>query len=104
MSEATLHAPEKLAAHHDLSDFDSGVAVLDDWLRRRARQNEAAGASRTYVIRSGRKVAGYYSLAAGAVAHEMVPGPCQSASFACAWHGDGWSRRVLWIPQFVFPA
>ena len=74
MSAGTLSAPEKLAAEHDLSDFDSGVAALDDWLRRRAAQNETAGASRTYVVRSGKKIAGYYSLAAGAIAHEKVPG------------------------------
>jgi GNAT superfamily N-acetyltransferase len=74
MSEGTLSAPEKLAAGDDLSDFNSGVAALDDWLRRRAAQNETAGASRTYVVRSGTKIAGYYSLAVGAIAHEKVPG------------------------------
>lgn len=74
MSEVTFTAPEKLATEHDLSDFDSGVAALDDWLRRRAAQNEASGASRTYVVRSGKKIAGYYSLAVGAVAHEKVLG------------------------------
>jgi len=74
MSEGAFSAPEKLAAGHDLSDFDSGVAALDDWLRRRAAQNEVAGASRTYIVRSGKKVAGYYSLAVGAVAHENIPG------------------------------
>lgn len=67
-----VSAPEKLSYDHDFSDFDSGEPVLDDWIRRRARQNEEDGASRTYVVCSEKKVMGYYSLAAGAILHEHV--------------------------------
>ena len=74
MSDAKLGAPRKLAVEHDFSGFDSGEPVLDDWLRRRAVPNEAAGASRTYVVCAGNVVAGYYSLAVGAVAHAGSPG------------------------------
>ena len=74
MSAAGLSPPEKLSAGHDLSGFDSGEPVLDDWLRRRAAQNEAAGASRTYIVCAGEKVAGYYSLAVGAAARAGSPG------------------------------
>lgn len=66
--------PEKLSAGHDLSGFDSGEPALDDWLRRRAERNEASGASRTYVVCAARRVVGYYTLAAGAVAHAEAPG------------------------------
>jgi GNAT superfamily N-acetyltransferase len=66
--------PEKLSAGHDLSGFDSGEPALDDWLRRRARQNELSGASRTYVVCAEKKVVGYYTLAAGAITHAEVPG------------------------------
>jgi GNAT superfamily N-acetyltransferase len=66
--------PEKLSADHDLSAFASGEPVLDDWLRRRARQNEESGASRTYVVCVVGEVAGYYTLAVGAVAHGEAPG------------------------------
>ena len=66
--------PEKLSAAHDLSGFDSGEPVLDDWLRRRALRNEESGASRTYVVCAGKRVIGYYSLAVGAVAHSAAPG------------------------------
>jgi GNAT superfamily N-acetyltransferase len=66
--------PEKLSSVHDVSGFDSGEPALDDWLRRRAVQNEASGASRTYVVCVGRKVVGYYTLAAGAVAHAEAHG------------------------------
>jgi GNAT superfamily N-acetyltransferase len=66
--------PERLSATHDLSAFDSGEPVLDNWLRRRAIQNEESGASRTYVVCAGSKVVGYYSLAVGAVSHALAPG------------------------------
>ena len=71
---AGIGPPEKLTAAHDLSAFDSGEPALDNWLRRRAQQNETSGASRTYVVCAGKKVVGYYTLAAGAVAHGAAPG------------------------------
>jgi GNAT superfamily N-acetyltransferase len=67
-----LTAPAPLAAEHDLDGFSCGTEPLDGWLKRRARQNEASGASRTYVIAEGRRVVGYYSLAAGSVLHEAA--------------------------------
>jgi GNAT superfamily N-acetyltransferase len=69
-----IRPPEKLSAEHDLSTFDSGEPALDDWLRRRAQQNESSGASRTYVVCVGRQVVGYYTLAVGAIAHAEAPG------------------------------
>src|ERR1035437_5786045 len=69
-----LSPPEKLRAEHDLSEFNCGEPSLDDWLRRRALQNEESGASRTYVVCAGEHVAGYYALAVGAVAHAKAPG------------------------------
>lgn len=72
--EDRLSAPEKLRADHDLSAFECGEPALDDWLRRRALQNEESGASRTYVVCAGKQVAGYYALAVGAVAHTAAPG------------------------------
>ena len=66
--------PEKLSVMHDLSNFDSGEPVLDEWLRRRALHNEASGSSRTYVVCADNKVGGYYTLAVGAVAHADATG------------------------------
>ncbi len=63
-----LTRPEPLADTHDLTAFDSGVASLDDWLRRRARANQISGASRTFVLAEDRRVVGYYALASGAIA------------------------------------
>jgi GNAT superfamily N-acetyltransferase len=62
-----LSPPEPLSEAHDLESFSSGVAVLDDWLRRRARANQASGASRTFVVAEDGRVVGYYALASGAI-------------------------------------
>ena len=64
-----LSAPQPLADHHQLADFDSGEPSLDDWLKRRAARNQASGSSRTYVVCDGDAVIGYYCLAAGAIGH-----------------------------------
>ena len=71
---ADLRPPELLREHHQLADFSSGEDALDDWLRRRARANQASGASRTYVICEGDLVTGYYALASGSVSIETAPG------------------------------
>jgi GNAT superfamily N-acetyltransferase len=63
-----LTRPEPLSDTHDLAEFDSGVASLDDWLRRRARANQASGASRSFVLADEKRVVGYYALASGAIA------------------------------------
>lgn len=70
----SLNPPEKLTPVHDLTDFKCGEPSLDDWLRRRALQNQESGASRTYVVCEGSKVVGHYALAVGAVAPEVAPG------------------------------
>jgi GNAT superfamily N-acetyltransferase len=69
-----LKAPEPLAAGHDLSVFACGEPTLDEWLRRRAIANQVSGVSRTYVLTQGDRVAGYYTLAAGAIAIGEAPG------------------------------
>lgn len=69
-----LRTPEPLTAEHDPGNFDSGTPSLDEWLRRRALLNQASGASRTFVVCAGPVVAGYYALAASAVATDAAPG------------------------------
>ncbi len=70
----SLSPPEPLTDEHETDSFDSGEPVLDDWLRRRARPNQASGASRTYVVCEGKVVVAYYALASGAIAQSAVPG------------------------------
>ncbi len=69
-----LSAPCLLGAEHNLSAFDCGEPTLNEWLRRRAPQNQASGASRTFVCCEGNAVVGYYALAASAVAPAAAPG------------------------------
>ncbi|MBX5083054.1 GNAT family N-acetyltransferase [Rhizobium lentis] len=70
----TLSPPAPLADHHELAEFNSGVPELDDWLRRRARANQASGASRTFVVCEANRVVAYYALASGAVRQPEAPG------------------------------
>jgi GNAT superfamily N-acetyltransferase len=69
-----LSAPEALDEAHDVDDFSCGEPTLDAWLKRRARANQVSGASRTFVVRRGARVVGYYALAAGAIASSEAPG------------------------------
>lgn len=69
-----ISPPEKILEAHDTSGFDSGEPILDDCLRRRALPNEESGAARTYVVCAGKNIAGYYTLAVGAIAHAKAPG------------------------------
>jgi len=66
--------PEPLAAHHALETFDCGEPSLNDWLKRRALQNQASGASRTFVSCEKDQVVAYYALASSAVAASAAPG------------------------------
>lgn len=103
-----LAAPKPLAPDHELDAFESGVAALDEWLQRRAWRNEADGASRTFVLCTGRRVVGYYSLAAGSVLHTAatgkvrrnMPDPVPALLLARlavdrAWHGKGLGADLL---------
>jgi GNAT superfamily N-acetyltransferase len=72
-SSVPLRPPEPLTDDHNLSGFECGAPALDEWLRRRARANQVAGASRTYVLCDGATVIGYYALAAGGVAVAGAP-------------------------------
>lgn len=58
-----------------LDNFDCGSLAQSDWLRRYARQAQAAGASRVYVsVRTNTQgVVGYYALAAGSVEPADAP-------------------------------
>lgn len=68
-----LTAPQPLAAGHLVDDFSCGEPVLDEWLKRRAMNNQLTGASRTFVVTDDtNRVYGYYALAAGAVAHQLA--------------------------------
>ena len=71
---APFSPPEPLSDDHQTEAFASGEPVLDEWLRRRARANQASGAFRTYIVCEERHVVGYYALASAAIAQTGVPG------------------------------
>jgi len=62
-----LSCPILLTKDHQLDDFSCNVDSLNDWLKKRAYQNQLSGASRTYVVLEGKRVIGYYCLASGAL-------------------------------------
>jgi len=70
----TLTAPQSINETHEIELFDSGIPALDGWLKRRARGNQASGASRTYVVCDQHRVVAYYALAAGSVDIDAAPG------------------------------
>ncbi len=72
MQESGLSAPVPLTSEHDVSGFDCGEPVLDDWLRHRALKNESRF-SRTYVVCLGDQVAGYYCISASSVERAAAP-------------------------------
>lgn len=49
---------------HDRTAFSCGVDTLDRYLRERARQDERRSVARVYVLASGARVAGFYTLSA----------------------------------------
>lgn len=73
MTPRELTPPTAITAAHDLADFDCGEVSLNDWLKKRALRNHAAGGSRCFVVCAGRRVVGYYSLSAGAISREGAP-------------------------------
>jgi GNAT superfamily N-acetyltransferase len=104
----TLSRPEPLHNDHQITQFYSGVAALDDWLRRRAMANQASGASRTFVVCETARVVGYYVLASGAVAavttqgrfRRNMPEPIPIVLLARlavdqAWQGHGIGRALF---------
>jgi GNAT superfamily N-acetyltransferase len=74
MEALDLEAPAPLTEGHRVEGFCCGVTALDEWLIRRAWNNQQTGASRTYVVTSAGQVAGYYCLASGALALGETPG------------------------------
>lgn len=77
---------EPLASNHDRRAFSCGVAALDEYLQRFARQHANAKVSRTYVAADGSAILGFYSLAMSAIRRENLP-----------------SRHLSRFPNFPLP-
>lgn len=70
---ARLSAPVPLTAAHDVSGFDCGEPLLNDWLRHRALKNESRF-SRSYVVCEDERVVAFVCISAGAVERAAAPG------------------------------
>lgn len=69
----TINAPQPLGAGHRLETMDCGRPSLNDWLVRYARQAQAAGSAKTFVVTDDARVAGFFSLTVGQV--DVVEAP-----------------------------
>lgn len=66
--------PVPLERKHDRGDFSSGESELDRWLADHSLAAHASGSARVFVSTDGRRVVGYYALAAAQVAPEDAGG------------------------------
>ncbi len=64
---------ERLQRRHRLDALDSGVRVLDTWLRQYAGQSMRAGIAVTYVAHVDDVVIGFFALAAGETDRTEAP-------------------------------
>ena len=71
--QKTISAPVPLTADHNVSEFDCGEPVLNDWLKHRALKNESRF-SRAYVVCDGNRVVAYFCISAGAIERAAAPG------------------------------
>lgn len=63
----TFGSPVPLQALHRLDSFDCGKPSLNEWLTRYARQSQASGSAKTFVVAHDDGVVGYFSLTVGQV-------------------------------------
>jgi GNAT superfamily N-acetyltransferase len=76
---AQITAPRPLEETDDRNGFDCGRESMNQWFRRHAWANHAAGLSRTNVICDATKgqIVGYVTLSAGQVERAALPKPQQ---------------------------
>ena len=63
----SFSGPEPLGPQHRVEGFDCGRLALNDWLARHARQAQAGGSAKTFVVCESDIVVGYFSLTVGQV-------------------------------------
>jgi GNAT superfamily N-acetyltransferase len=67
---------EALTRHHNRTGFDCGVAALNEYLQRYARQNHESGGAKTFVAVAPETptiLLGYYTISPGAIAFAKTP-------------------------------
>jgi ribosomal protein S18 acetylase RimI-like enzyme len=65
---------EQLNKNHEKKSFQSGIASVDEWLKKNSLQSQKKRLSITRVLIEGKKnIAGYYTLAIGQVNFDLLP-------------------------------
>jgi uncharacterized protein (DUF1778 family) len=74
--KSKVTAPAPLNKTHLLSEFYSGEAAQDEWIKLRGLKNQSTGAARTFVVcrEDSSQVIAFYSLATDSVTHAIAPG------------------------------
>jgi GNAT superfamily N-acetyltransferase len=71
----SLEGPTLLTADHFVDQFSSGAPPLNEWLKRRALNNQGAGSSRTWVVADGdSRVVAFYASATAAILRSRATG------------------------------
>lgn len=76
MTDGIAWREHAIAKHHDRKNFDCGVAALNEYLDRFARQNHETGGAKTFVAvlpAEPARVLGYYSISPGSIEFARVP-------------------------------
>ena len=101
---------ERLASHHDLSEFRCGVEALDRWLADHATHAQSMRSAQTFVWRDrNHRVFAYFSLAAHLIVRSELPenvgrGSPESIpavllarlALDTGHHDDGLGGELLW--------
>lgn len=69
----TVCSPVALNPTHSIEHFDCGKRTLNEWLIRYARQAQASGSAKTFVVEDVGRVVGYFSLTVGQI--ETIDAP-----------------------------
>ncbi len=71
---------DSIAKHHQKDGFDCGYFVLNEYLKKYARQNHQKGIAKTFVAldpNSGLRVDGYYTVSSSVIEYESFPASVQ---------------------------
>ena len=66
--------PRALDAEDSFEDFESGVEIVDTWVRKHALRAHKTGTAIVYVVTCDERIAGFYSLSAHSVQRSDISG------------------------------
>lgn len=66
---------------------------LNEWLVRHAREAQASGSAKTYIVAEGNRVTGYFSLMAGQI--DALEAPDRRATIRYRWSYGSFRRSSM---------